>query len=142
MAWWVDSGATCHVCKDLRWFEDFKPLDDGSEVRMGNVATEPIKGFGTVKLEFTSGNVLKLDRVLYVPGIRKNLLSGIMLNNYGYKQVIESDKFILSKQGNFVGFGYLSSVCGMFRLNINVPFSCDSVCMTSSSSKVNNESSL
>ncbi|KAM0011956.1 putative RNA-directed DNA polymerase [Helianthus debilis subsp. tardiflorus] len=96
-AWWVDSGATLSVCKDLRWFEECKPIDDGSELRMGNVATEPIKGVGKVKLVFTSGKHLLLDYVLYVPGIRKNLLSGIVSNNYGFKQVIESDKFILSR---------------------------------------------
>ncbi|KAD7478579.1 hypothetical protein E3N88_01715 [Mikania micrantha] len=132
MAWWVDSGATSHVCKDLRWFEEFKPIEDGSMLRMGNVATEPIKGIGKVKLVFTSGKQLLLDCVLYVPGIRKNLLSGIVLNSYGFKQVIESDKFILSRHGTFVGFGYLSN--GMFKLNIHVPFASESVCIASSSS--------
>ncbi|KAF5819156.1 putative RNA-directed DNA polymerase [Helianthus annuus] len=81
LAWWVDSGATSHVCKDLKWFEEFEPLEDGSVLRMGNVATEPIKGVGKIRLVFTSGKHLLLDNVLYVPGIRKNLLSGIVLNN-------------------------------------------------------------
>ncbi|XP_071726728.1 uncharacterized protein [Rutidosis leptorrhynchoides] len=58
VAWWVDSGATCLVCKDLRWFEECQPIEDGSCVKMGNVATEPIKGIGRVLLNFTSGNVL------------------------------------------------------------------------------------
>ncbi|KAD5961709.1 hypothetical protein E3N88_13182 [Mikania micrantha] len=110
IAWWVDSVATSHVCKDLRWFKDFQPIEDGFVIKMGNVATEPIKGLGKVKLVFTSGKCLCLDNVLYVPWIRKNLLSGIMLNNCGYKQVLESDKFILSRHGTFVGFGYLCNV--------------------------------
>ncbi|KAK1407693.1 hypothetical protein QVD17_39315 [Tagetes erecta] len=140
-AWWVDSGATIHVCKDLRWFEEFKPSDDGSILRMGNVATEPIKGAGKVRLIFTSGKQLLLEYVLYVPGIRKNLLSGIVLNNLGFKQVIESDKFILSRHGTFVGFGYLSN--GMFKLNVNVPFANESVCVASSSNnKVDQVSNL
>nr|KAJ0203629.1 hypothetical protein LSAT_V11C500229240 [Lactuca sativa] len=58
VAWWVDSGATSHVCKDLYWFKDFLSIDDGSVVKMGNVATEPIKGIGSVLLTFTSGKVL------------------------------------------------------------------------------------
>ncbi|KAJ9566188.1 hypothetical protein OSB04_002154 [Centaurea solstitialis] len=92
ISWWVDSGATCHVCKNLQWFKDFKPIEDGSLLKMGNVATEPIKGLGSVNLVFTSGNSLLLCNVLYVPRIRKNLVSGIVLNNCGYKQVMESDK--------------------------------------------------
>ena len=54
VAWWFDSGATSHVCKDRRWFKEFRPIDDGSIVKMGNVATEPILGLGCVNLVFTS----------------------------------------------------------------------------------------
>nr|GFC91451.1 zinc finger, CCHC-type [Tanacetum cinerariifolium] len=107
LAWWVDSGATNHVCKDLRWFQVCKSIEDGSFVKMGNIATEPIKGIGRVLLTFTSGKTLCLDNVLYVPGIRKNLVSEIVLNKCGYQQVLESDKYILSIHGSFVGFGYV-----------------------------------
>nr|GEV40645.1 hypothetical protein [Tanacetum cinerariifolium] len=93
VAWWVDSGATSHVCKDLRWFQVCKSIEDGSFVKMGNVETEPIKGIGRVLLNFTSEKTLCLDNVLYVPRIRKNLVSEIMLNKCGYKQVLESDKY-------------------------------------------------
>nr|KAJ0185985.1 hypothetical protein LSAT_V11C900489420 [Lactuca sativa] len=92
VAWWVDSGAISHVCKDLYWFKDFQPIEDGFVVKMGNVATERIKGIGSVLLTFTSGKCLCLNNVLYVPGIPKNLVSEIVLKNCGYKQVLESDK--------------------------------------------------
>ena len=131
VAWWVDSGATTHVCKDLRWFQFCKSIEDGSCVKMGNVATEPIKGIGRVLLTFTSGKTLCLDNVLYVPGIRKNLVSEIVLNKFGYKQVLESDKYILSRHGSFVGFGYVCN--GMIRLNLNYPLFNASACMISSS---------
>nr|KAJ0209753.1 hypothetical protein LSAT_V11C400185330 [Lactuca sativa] len=135
VAWWVDSGATSHVCKDLYWFKDFQPIDDGSVVKMGNVATEPIKGIGSVLLTFTSGKCLCLNNVLYVSGIRKNLMSEIVLNNCGYKQVLESDKYILSRHGSFMGFGYICN--GMIRLNINYPSIDNFVCMVSSSTSNN-----
>nr|KAJ0214613.1 hypothetical protein LSAT_V11C400207050 [Lactuca sativa] len=135
VAWWVDSGATSHVCKDIYWFKDFQPIEDGSVVKMGNVATEPIKGIGSVLLTFTSGKCLCLNNVLYVPGIRKNLVSEIVLNNCGYKQVLESDKYILSRHGSFMGFGYICN--GMIRVNINYPYSDNSVCMASSSTSNN-----
>nr|GEW36495.1 zinc finger, CCHC-type [Tanacetum cinerariifolium] len=95
VAWWVDSGAISQVCKDLRWFQVRKSIEDGSFVKMGNIATEPIKGIRHVLLTFTSGKTLCLDNVLYVPGIQKNLVSEIMLNKCGYKQVLESDKAVV-----------------------------------------------
>ncbi|GJU84547.1 zinc finger, CCHC-type containing protein, partial [Tanacetum coccineum] len=66
-------------------------------------------------LRFSSGKIVSLFNVLHVLNIRKNLVSSSVLNNCGYKQVIESNKFVLSKHGVFIGFGYLSNQ--MFRLS-------------------------
>nr|GEW09589.1 zinc finger, CCHC-type [Tanacetum cinerariifolium] len=65
VAWWVDSGVTSYVCKDLRWFQVCKSIEDGSFVKMGNVATKPIKGIGRVLLTFSFGKPLCLDNVLF-----------------------------------------------------------------------------
>ena len=46
--------------------------------------------------------------MLYVPEIRKNLVSGSLLNSHGFRLVFESDKFFLSKSGMYVGKGYMS----------------------------------
>ncbi|GKA90016.1 zinc finger, CCHC-type containing protein [Tanacetum coccineum] len=83
---------------------------------MENESTTLVHGRGCVDLRFSSGKVVSLLNVLHVPNIRKNLVSSSVLNNCGYKQVIESNKFVLSKHGVFIGFGYLSN--HMFRLNI------------------------
>ncbi|GKB43094.1 pol polyprotein [Tanacetum coccineum] len=64
---------------------------------MGNSATADIKGEGDVILKMTSEKELKLTNVLYVPEIRKNLVSGWLLNKFGFRLVFESDKFVLSK---------------------------------------------
>nr|KAJ0218557.1 hypothetical protein LSAT_V11C300134720 [Lactuca sativa] len=92
----VDSGATSHVCKDLYWFNEFQLIKDGSVVKTGSVATKPIKGLGSILLTFTYGKCLSLNNVLYGPGFHKNLVSEIVLNNGGHKQLLESDKYILS----------------------------------------------
>ena len=51
---------------------------------MGNSATSDIKGQGKVVLKMTSGKELTLTNVLYVPEIRKNLVSGSLLNSHGF----------------------------------------------------------
>ncbi|GJW27482.1 zinc finger, CCHC-type containing protein [Tanacetum coccineum] len=136
IAWWIDSGATTHVCKDRCWFKTFEPVEDGSVLYMGDEHFAPVHGKGSVALEFSSGKTVTLFNVLYVPKLRKNLVSGPVLNKCGYKQVYESDKYILSKCGVFVGFGYYNN--GMFMLNLNkVPDDSDSVYMSSSSTVVN-----
>ncbi|GJX01343.1 zinc finger, CCHC-type containing protein [Tanacetum coccineum] len=126
-----DSGATTHVCKDRCWFKTYEPVEDGSILYMGDEHFAPVHGKGNVSLEFSSGKTITLFNVLYVPKLRKNLVSGPVLNKCGYKQVYESDKYILSKSGVFVRFGYYNN--GMFMLNLNkVPDDSDSVYMSSS----------
>nr|GEV85297.1 Pol polyprotein [Tanacetum cinerariifolium] len=66
--WWVDTGATHHMCADKK--------------------------------------------------IRKNLVSGWLLNKFGFRLVFESDKFFLSKNQMYVGKGY--ALNGMFKLNVMV----------------------
>ncbi|GJU36690.1 zinc finger, CCHC-type containing protein [Tanacetum coccineum] len=97
VAWWVDSRATVHVCKDRCWFKTWELLNDGSTLHMGNESTALMHGRGCVDLRFSSRKVVSLLNVLHVPNIRKNLVSTSTLNNCGYKQVTESNKFVLSK---------------------------------------------
>nr|GEV08527.1 hypothetical protein [Tanacetum cinerariifolium] len=136
ITWWIDSGATTRVCKDRCWFKTFEPVEDGSILYMGDEHFAPVHGKGSVALEISSGKTVTLFNVLYVPKLCKNLVSGPVLNNCGYNQVYEFDKYILSKCGVFVGFGYYNN--GMFMLNLNkVPDDLDSVYMSSSSTVVN-----
>ena len=53
--------------------------------------------------------------MLYVPEIRKNLVSGSLLNKHGFRMVFEANKVVVSKSGMFVGKGYVSN--GLFKLN-------------------------
>ncbi|GKD90926.1 zinc finger, CCHC-type containing protein, partial [Tanacetum coccineum] len=76
IAWWIDSGATTHVCKDRCWFKTYEPVEDRSILYMGDDHLAPVHGKGSV---------------------------------CGYKQVYESDKYILSKSGVFVELGYYNN---------------------------------
>jgi hypothetical protein len=59
---------------------------------------------------------VQLKNVHHVPSIKKNLISGSLLCRDGYKLVFESNKFVLSKYGTFIGKGYESG--GLFRLSL------------------------
>nr|GEW05053.1 putative ribonuclease H-like domain-containing protein [Tanacetum cinerariifolium] len=85
IALWIDSGATTHVCKDHCWFKTFEPFEDGSVLYMGDEHFAFVHGKGSVTLEFSSGKTVTLCNVLYVPKLCKNLVSGHVLNKYGYK---------------------------------------------------------
>lgn len=64
-------------------------------------------GKGKIFIKLTSGETLALNNVLYVPSLRRNLISSSLLNKVGLKIVLEADKVIITKNGNFVWKGYL-----------------------------------
>nr|GEV91657.1 zinc finger, CCHC-type [Tanacetum cinerariifolium] len=57
-AWWIDSGATTHVCKDHCCFKTFELVEDGSVLYMGDEHFALVHGKGSVALEFSSGKLL------------------------------------------------------------------------------------
>nr|GEU69451.1 putative RNA-directed DNA polymerase, eukaryota, reverse transcriptase zinc-binding domain protein [Tanacetum cinerariifolium] len=70
IAWWVDSGATTHVCKDRCWFKTYEPVEDGYVLYMGDDHFAPVYEKGNVVLEFSSGKSITLFNVLYVPKLQ------------------------------------------------------------------------
>ncbi|KAK4399476.1 hypothetical protein Sango_1423100 [Sesamum angolense] len=73
--WWIDTGATRHICSDKEMFSTYTPINE-RKLFMGNSATSNIVGIGNVVLKMTSGKELTLIDVLHVTDIRKNLVSG------------------------------------------------------------------
>jgi len=66
----------------------------------------------------SSGKELTLNDVLHFTDIRKNLISRSILSKKGFIMVFESDKFVLTKSGMYVGKSCL--VDGLFKANVAV----------------------
>jgi ribosomal protein L15 len=139
--WVLDTGATRHLCADKGLFAEFEDVENGGCVFMGNATSAPISGKGKVFLKLTSGKTLALSNVLYVPSLRRNLVSGALLNKASLKLIFEADKVVMSRNGDFVGKGYLSG--GLFILNVDsVSVSVASSSVTAVVSEINNISTF
>ena len=60
-----------HQVTMFYWFDTYKPYNNDM-VQMGNDATCPVIGIGTVKIKMFDGVVRILSNVRYVPNLRKN----------------------------------------------------------------------
>ncbi|XP_016730166.1 uncharacterized protein [Gossypium hirsutum] len=49
--WWLDTGATHHICYDNDSFVELVPCEKGEKLYMGNAATSKVKGKSTVILQ-------------------------------------------------------------------------------------------
>jgi hypothetical protein len=90
-----------------------------------------VLGSGEVELNFTFGHVLTLKHVLHNPSMRKNRMTSYLLNKAGLKQTMESNQYVITKNGLLVGKRYACDE--MFKLNVesNKPYA-SSIYMLSS----------
>ncbi|MCO5611204.1 hypothetical protein L7F22_065454 [Adiantum nelumboides] len=100
MIWYFDSGASRHITsrKDLFCSLDAAPA--GKKVTCVNNASYPIKGVGKILITISDGSDLCLPDVLYVPGIKKNLLSVSSLAKNGLRIIFEDDRCIVRDREN------------------------------------------
>ncbi|KAF3641596.1 hypothetical protein FXO38_21557 [Capsicum annuum] len=115
--WWMDYGATRHVCANKELFSSFASAQVEEMIYMANSATTKIEGTGKLCLKMTSGKVLTVNNVLYVPELRRNLISISLLDKNGFKCVTISGKIVISKREMYVGKGYLTE--GLYKMNVN-----------------------
>lgn len=56
-------------------------------------------------LHLSSGKSPTSTEVLHVPEDRKNLVSSSVLSKNGFKQILESNKFVITNNGIFMTMG-------------------------------------
>ncbi|MCO5556318.1 hypothetical protein L7F22_009865 [Adiantum nelumboides] len=100
MIWYFDSGASRHITsrKDLFCSLDAAPAR--KKVTCANNASYPIKGVGKILITISDGSDLCLPDVLYVPRIKKNLLSVSSLAKNGLWVIFEDDRCIVRDREN------------------------------------------
>jgi hypothetical protein len=75
------------MMKTIRRGEQSLRVADGHKVE--------VKGIGSFSLELASGFNLQLDDVLYVPGLKRNLISVSALDTSGYITEFGNNKCII-----------------------------------------------
>ncbi|KAF3788080.1 Retrovirus-related Pol polyprotein from transposon TNT 1-94 [Nymphaea thermarum] len=90
--WWVDSGATHHIAKTKEGMIHMEELSSGTnKVYMGNNSYCDVMGIGAYR-QNVGGPSVVLNKVLYVPSMRRDLVSVLALTGKGFEV-----RFILGK---------------------------------------------
>eukprot|EP00253_Pinus_taeda_P003842 PITA_03842 len=72
--WYVDSGASCHMTGVREYFSEISESSTDIEVVLGDARVVRAVVVGTLTFQRKSKPPLKVTEVLYVPGMRKNLI--------------------------------------------------------------------
>ena len=73
--WLIVSGASKHMTGFKEPFVNLSEHESPHKVKLGDDYQYPIKGSGEASYKLNSGKFLKMKDVLYVLGLKKNLLS-------------------------------------------------------------------
>jgi hypothetical protein len=76
--WYTDIGASAHMIFDVSQLDKMEPYTGKNKVTVGNGSSLPITHMGS----YSSTSSFKLNDVLVVPNLTKNLLSISKLTNY------------------------------------------------------------
>ena len=121
--WFADSGATEHMTDKLQWFTNFQSIDDKCwTVTIANNNILYVRGIGDIPVHATINGVVtsfRLKNVLYVPQLRRNLIStGRLTEKRAAIVHIRDQCKIITDDGN----GHLlmigSKFNGLWRLHI------------------------
>ncbi|CAI5981431.1 unnamed protein product [Closterium sp. NIES-64] len=91
----LDSGCSHHLMGTKEVFVNLQPNGPIKHVRRFNGALQDVQGHGTVALQGEAGKQVLILDVLYVPGVRANLLSSGQLKEHGINLQEDGDRMLL-----------------------------------------------
>jgi len=80
----IDSGASRHITGYREHLSDLVEKVSNLHVVISDDTRYSVRGFGTTSLNLDSGISLHLSDILFVPGIKRNLISISTLEDKGY----------------------------------------------------------
>lgn len=78
---YVDSRASSHMTGKKEFFDILEESTYGSKIYLGDDSGYNIKGYGVILVKLPNGKISHLKFFLYVPGIKKNLISVSMITD-------------------------------------------------------------
>jgi hypothetical protein len=99
--WSIDSQASRHMTGDHKNFSSMKEKETPHKVDLGDKKYYAVKEIGQATIKMELGNYIQLSNVLYVLGLKNNLVSIYFLEEKGYRVAFVDGKFLVwSKYSN------------------------------------------
>ena len=108
--WFFDNGVSKHVTSHKGLFSSLNLALVGSTIMCANKSSYLVKGVGKIFLVVANGSTFMLTDELYVPWIKKNLLSIFAIAKFVLVVKFVDDRFIVHDLNNaaiIVAFGSL-----------------------------------
>lgn len=90
----MESGASFHMkgCRDF--FSDLEEKDMQIHIKMGDYRRYIATTFGTVTFKRESSSPLRLKDVMFILGLKKNIIFVAILEDHGYDVIFSKEKVV------------------------------------------------
>jgi hypothetical protein len=119
--WLIDSGASRHMTGFRDHLTNFVEKETHLHVVLGDDARYNVKGVGNSSFQLDSDMQLQLRELLYVPGVKRNLVSIFSLEDKGYKVTFSEGRVIAWHKDSHINSAKVIGVRenNMYILTIN-----------------------
>jgi hypothetical protein len=116
--WLIDSGASKHMTGKKNTLSCISEKKFSQKVTLGDDYQYPIKGIGESNYKLDSENSITMKDVLYVPGLKKNLLSISTLDKKGYRVAFIDGEVLMWAKGETINEAIVigSEENGLYKL--------------------------
>jgi hypothetical protein len=102
--WRIDSGATIHVVNSLQGLSMRRTLPKGERtIRVANGEEAKVEAIGELPLEISNDFTLYLHDILYVPSMRRNLISVSCLDDDEFDYLFGKKQCLITFNNEVVG---------------------------------------
>jgi hypothetical protein len=108
--WLIDSGASIHMIGYREHLKDLVENDSRLHVLLGDVAKYTVKRSRAISFQLDYGTPLHLRDVLFVSGMRRNLVFISSLEDKGYKVVFSNGKVLAWHNNSSMGSSHVIGV--------------------------------
>jgi hypothetical protein len=118
--WLIDSGASRHMISLRDHLTHFFEKETHLHVFLGDDNIYNVRGVGTSTFQLDSDMELQLDEVLYVPGMKRNLVFIAALEDKGYKITFSEGRFLAWHKDSHIIYSKVIGVQenNLYRLTI------------------------
>lgn len=118
-AWFIDSGASVHMSCKRDWFDTYHEINNGGHIYLGDNRSHEIKGYGDISVMMPNGQEKQIQNVVYVPGLKKNLISvSTIIDQHLKIEFVKSHCLVKDVQDNYKVVAKGMRVGGLYKLDV------------------------
>jgi hypothetical protein len=108
--WYIDSGASSHITSVREHFSDLRDIEVRIDISLGDNRVVTVAGIGTVSFRRENLPPISFTDVLFVSGMKKNLISVSTLQDRGFEVSFRGTEVLIYPRGCSIDSGQVIGV--------------------------------